>query len=112
MILLCEECDFPKLNFFRILEDSVQQEPVVMAQLPSPPTKEVILVVEDVEAEVAAVSASALRLRKFESRLALLESQVNSLLRKCQTQIGNNNAVIGQKIPKYRAGSCASVLET
>ena len=70
----------------------MQQEPVVMAQLPSPPTKEVILV-EDVEAEVAAVTtASALRLRKFESRLALLESQVNSLLRKCQTQIGNNAA--------------------
>ena len=101
------------MTFFRILEESEQQEPVVMAQLPSPPTKEVILVVEDVEAEVAAVSASAsLRLRKFESRLALLESQVNSLLRKCQTQIGNNNAVIGQQIPKYRAGSCACVLET
>ena len=74
----------------------MQQEPVVMAQLPSPPTKEVILV-EDVEAEVAAVTASALRLRKFESRLALLESQVNSLLRKCQTQIGNKTLPFGKK---------------
>jgi len=68
-------------------EVSEQQEPVVMAQLPSPPTKEVILGEDPIESEVAAVSAAAFQFRKFESRLALLESQVNSLLRKCQTQI-------------------------
>ena len=79
-------------TFFRILEVSEQQEPVVMAQLPSPPTKEVILGEDPIESEVAAVSAAAFQFRKFESRLALLESQVNSLLRKCQTQIGNNAA--------------------